>query len=109
MLASEAGDADVVSALLALGADPDAKDSQGHTSLMRAAFMGHGKLVATLLKCNASVDAIDAEGNSALHHAGRGSQEAIFELLELRYDADSQLKNHKGEVPEVSEKPCRVQ
>ena len=29
--------------------------------------------------------------------------------VELRYDADSELKNHKGEVPEVSDKPCRVQ
>ena len=94
---------------LELGADAGAADSDGHTPLMRAAFMGHAKIVGLLVKAGCAVDATDAEGNSALHHAGRGSQEFIFDLLEMRHGADSELKNAKGEVPKVSAEPCKVQ
>lgn len=109
MLASESGDEEAVRTLLELGADAGAADSDGHTPLMRAAFMGHAKIVGLLVKAGCAVDATDAEGNSALHHAGRGSQEFIFDLLEMRHGADSELKNAKGEVPKVSAEPCKVQ
>ena len=32
-----------------------------------------------------------------------------IDLLEMRYSADSELQNAKGEVPKVSAEPCRVQ
>ena len=64
---------------------------------------------ALLAATNAAVDALDAAGCSALHHAGRGSQEFVFDLLELKHGADSTLRNAKGEVPEVQDEPCRVQ
>ena len=51
----------------------------------------------------------DEKGESALHHAGRGAQEAMFDLLELRHGADSELCNHAGEPPKLSAQPCRVQ
>ena len=76
---------------------------------MRAAFYGHTKIVGRLIQAGCAVDAVDHEGNSALHHAGRGAQEFVFDLLEMRYGADSELKNGKGEPPTVSAEPCRVQ
>ena len=109
MLASEAGDLDAVQTLLEMGADAAAVDADGHTCLMRAAVFGHAKLVGALMSASCEVDAVDAEGNSALHHAGRGGQEYVFDLLEMRYGADPELRNHKGEVPKVSSEACRVQ
>ena len=66
-------------------------------------------VAAQLLKAGCAVDAVDADGNSALHHAGRGAQEWLFDLLEMRHGADSELRNAKGEVPTVSAEPCRIQ
>ena len=109
MLASEEGNEEAVRWLLAKGAEVGAADGDGHTSLMRAAFMGHAKVVGLLIKASCAVNAIDAEGNSALHHAGRGSQEFIYDLLEMRYGANSELSNQKGEVPKLSATPCRIQ
>ena len=109
MMAAEAGELEVTRALLALGADAGAYDSDGQTALMRAAFFGHTKLVAALVHASAQVNAVDGAGNSALHHAGRGAQEATFLLLELRHGADTALANALGEVPSLSEEPCRMQ
>jgi cytohesin len=107
MLAAEEGDETVLRTLLALDANPEARDQDGHTALHRASFYGHAKLVQALLTARASVDTFDHQGNSALHHAGRGSQEHVFDLLELRFGADTELLNRKGEVPKLMEEPCR--
>ena len=107
MLAAEEGDETVLRTLLALDANPEARDQDGHTALHRASFYGHAKLVQALITARASVDTLDHRGNSALHHAGRGSQEHVFDLLELRFGADTELLNSKGEVPKLMEEPCR--
>ena len=107
MLAAEEGDETVLRTLLALDANPEARDQDGHTALHRASFYGHAKLVQALITARASVDTFDHQGNSALHHAGRGSQELVFDLLELRFGADTELLNSKGEVPKLMEEPCR--
>ena len=111
MLAAESGNSDVVSTLLSMGAAANAADRDGHTPLMRAAFMGHAKLVRPLVDAGAVVDAVDAGGNSAMHHAGRGGQEQLFDMLEMRYDADAERRNAEGEVPTLSDEPprCRMQ
>ena len=109
MRAAADGDESAVGALLAKRADPNAFDRDRHTALMRAAFHGHAKVIGLLCAGGAAVDAVDATGCSALHHAGRGSQEFAFDVLELKHGADSTLRNAKGEVPEVQEEPCRVQ
>jgi ankyrin repeat protein len=109
MMAAETGDDAAVSQLLELGADAGAADSDGQTALMRAAFYGHTKVVGHLIKAGCAVDAADREGNTALHHAGRGAQEFVFDLLEMRYGADSDLKNRSGETPKLNAEPCRVQ
>lgn len=107
MLTAEAGEEEHVRTLLAMRADANAADRDGHTALMRAAFMGHGKVVAALVAAGASVNAVDHQGEHALHHAGRGAQEWMFDLLELKYGADSSLVNYKGEAPKLCEEPCR--
>ena len=109
MLATEAGGVDAVRTLLGMGADAGAADTDGHTALMRAAFLGHAEIVRMLIAAGCAVDAVDAEGNSALHHAGRGSQEFIFDLLEMRHGADCERRNVKGEVPTLAAEPCRMQ
>ena len=109
MRAAADGDESAVGALLAKRADPNAFDRDRHTALMRAAFHGHAKVIGLLCAAGVAVDAVDATGCSALHHAGRGSQEFAFDVLELKHGADSTLRNAKGEVPEVQEEPCRVQ
>ena len=109
MMASEAGQVDAVRELLQMRADAAATDADGHTPLMRAAFMGHMKVAALLIEAGACVNAVDGRGASALHHAGRGSQEALFDWLELRHGADAELANCEGELPKVSAQPCRVQ
>ena len=40
---------------------------------------------------------------------GVDEAEATMELLELRYGADSELANRKGEAPTLSAEPCRIQ
>lgn len=113
MLASQNGEEHAVATLLSANADAAAVDSDRQTALMRAAFYGHAKVVAQLCKAGSGidgfVDAADAQGNTALHHAGRGGQEWVFDLLELKHGADSTLRNAKGEMPEVQEEPCTVQ
>ena len=108
MMAAEGGEEAAVETLLEMKADPSAADHDGHTALMRAAFMGHAKIVGLLVKAGCAVDAVDAEGNSALHHAGRGAQEFVFDVLEMRHGANCELRNGKGELPEVASQPCRI-
>ena len=109
MLVAEAGDARATEQLLSMRADADVADAQGHTALMRAAFFGHASVVRALVRAGCTVDAVDDEGNSALHHAGRGSQEFLFDLLEMRYGARSDLLNRNGQAPALAPEPCRIQ
>ena len=109
MLAAQAGEEQAVSDLLAARANPSEADSERHSALMRAAFYGHGRIMALLLAAGAAIDVPDAEGNTALHHAGRGGQEWVFDLLELKHGADSTVQNALGKVPAVQDEPCSVQ
>ena len=109
MLAAQAGEEQAVSELLAARANPSEADSERHSALMRASFYGHGRIVTALLAAGAAIDAPDAEGNTALHHAGRGGQEWVFDLLELKHGADSTFQNALGKVPAVQDEPCSVQ
>lgn len=61
-----AGDAGKVEALLASGADANARDSEGVTALMLAANAGNLEMVKALLAAGADVSATDAAGWTAL-------------------------------------------
>ena len=64
--AASAGQADTVSALLAQGADPDARDANGQTPLMLAATAGHYETVRRLLGAGAQKNLKDNDGKTAL-------------------------------------------
>ncbi|WP_157900317.1 ankyrin repeat domain-containing protein [Rhodoferax koreense] len=66
MQAAGAGEADKVSALLAKGADPDARDANGQTALMLAASAGHYETVRRLLIGGANKQLQDPSGKTAL-------------------------------------------
>lgn len=95
--------------LLELRAAVGLADSDGHTALHRAAFHGSGRVVGLLVAAGASPDQQDHEGNTALHHAGRGAQEFVFDVLELKHGADPEVRNHAGELPALQPEPCHVQ
>ncbi|MDR3394955.1 MAG: ankyrin repeat domain-containing protein [Parasulfuritortus sp.] len=64
--AALAGDAHVVSQLLAAGANPDWANEDGATALMAAAHNGHLDAVQTLLDAGANANAADSNGWTAL-------------------------------------------
>jgi ankyrin repeat protein len=64
--ALERGDAGTLEQLLAGGADPDARDRHGQTSLMRAAHAGQAEVVALLIRHGAALDVTAKFGLSAL-------------------------------------------
>jgi ankyrin repeat protein len=69
-----------VRALLADGADPDARDEDGRTPLFSAVLGGSVGLCGLLLESDADVNARDHHGFSALHFA---AQEDLPEMTRL--------------------------
>jgi ankyrin repeat protein len=71
-----------VAALLAAGAQTEAKTSQGFTALMAAAYGGHDEAVAALLAGGAQTEAKNSQGDTALMlAAGNGHADAVAALL----------------------------
>ena len=68
-------------ALLAKGADVNAKDSAGMTALMWAAYYRRNDAVQALLVKGADVNAEDEDGGSALMYAVDWGHKEIVELL----------------------------
>ena len=81
--AAARGDRARVSALLAAGADPDARDHEGRPALLLAVDSGQAGAVRALLKGGAAVDAAAPSGWTALHVAAdAGSLEVARALLD---------------------------
>ena len=93
------GDGDQVRALVAEGADVNAKDSGFQLSpLAWAVIEGKPELVSLLIEAGANVNARDGEGSSALHAAsffGRGEEGALL----IAAGADVTARNNNGETP----------
>jgi ankyrin repeat protein len=66
MSASFGGHREVVEALLAKGADVNAKDDLGMTALILASGLGHREVVQLLLDKGADVNAMSKTGRTAL-------------------------------------------
>ena len=76
------GEATIVEATLASGADPDAPDPvEGTTALMEAARKGHVEVVAILLGSGASPDLLNRRGEMALDLALRRGHAAVVQRL----------------------------
>jgi len=76
------GHADVVRALIASGADLNARTLYGNTALHLAASNGHLDCCSLLVECNAHVNArCDADGDRPLHRAVRYGHAAVVALL----------------------------
>ncbi|KAI7325233.1 Palmitoyltransferase akr1, ankyrin repeat-containing protein akr1 [Hortaea werneckii] len=78
----------------------DVRDSQGHTSLMWAAYKGFGACVDVLLRWGADVHAADDMGFTALHWAlVRGNYLCIQKLVEYGSDRFAR-SNPANDIPE---------
>ena len=85
-----------VNALLAVGADSNAKDSNtGTTALMYAAQHGHEAVVQALLAKKANPDAKNSKGNTALMRAAQRGHAAVVEAL-LAKGADPNEQDSDG-------------
>jgi len=80
-LAAREGDARGLAALLAAGADVDARDSHGQTALMLAAHAGHLEAVRTLVAAGAELDVAGKFGLTAMMLAVVGAHPSVAELL----------------------------
>ncbi|KAI1819301.1 hypothetical protein F4861DRAFT_149909 [Xylaria intraflava] len=102
--AAEAGNADVVSELLAHRADPNARNRSGQTALFSAAIKGHNRVVETLLKGGADANAKDKEGRSALLYLASEKQPKAkwtIETLRLLHQggAHIEVRDQIGRTP----------
>jgi len=85
----------------------DVQDSQGHTSLMWAAYKGFGACVDVLLRWGASTQATDDMGFTALHWAlVRGNYLCIQKLVEYGSDRFARSKptdaEPEGDTPAMT-------
>jgi ankyrin repeat protein len=95
LLAARRGETGDVKALLALGADPDARDTAGRTPLHWAAgaALPRVEVLEALIQAGASVDAADEAGETALMRARH--RPAITRAL-LRAGADPSARARGG-------------
>ncbi|HVG01842.1 MAG TPA: ankyrin repeat domain-containing protein [Nitrospira sp.] len=90
--------ADQAGLLLDKGANIDARNSQGATSLMTAAGRGNLALLNLLIKRGARIDAADHEGKTALHEASFHNEVLCVEAL-LVAGAQPSVRNALGFTP----------
>lgn len=92
-----AGDAEKLKALLASGADANARDSEGVTALMLAANAGNLEMVEALLAAGADVSATDAAGWTALmkgvynQEQDRGFPDVVQVLIDAGADVETKI------------------
>ncbi len=72
---------DMVRALLAAGADVNAKDKDGFTALMYASGWGNVKVVRALLEAKADVNVKSTDGTTPLKTASKGGYADVVKLL----------------------------
>jgi Ankyrin repeats (3 copies) len=102
--ASRVGDAAQVKALIAAGANLNARDAQGRTPLLQAADAGRGSIVTLLLKAGADVDASDSNGLTPLIAAARLADEDLARSL-LDAGADPGMRHRAfGTALDVAER-----
>lgn len=111
--AAKAGDAEVIQALLAKGADPKLPTKAGITPLMAAAGLGtkeedttgrkltEADAIASIKLCleaGVDVNAVDNQGDTALHGAAQKGYDQVAQFL-VDHGAKLDIKDKKGHTP----------
>lgn len=94
---AEKGDIDAVKLFLVAGMDPNAKDSEGKTGLIRAIVERHAAIVDALLKAKANVNEKDQDGATALMWAVDKGDARIIEAL-LKAEANVNEEDRYGDT-----------
>ncbi|MBS0636878.1 MAG: ankyrin repeat domain-containing protein, partial [Verrucomicrobia bacterium] len=92
------GDQDVVTELIANGADINQLDKDGNTPLLRAIYDGNMEMLELLLKNGADVNLPNTKRSTPLSIAVKHENSALIETL-LRYGADMNLPDLDGNTP----------
>ena len=85
---------EILSCLIGIGADVNARANNGCTPLMIAADNGDINAVSSLVKCGANVDLQGKAGHTALHHAVLGPQASICEILSCLIKKGADVNAH---------------
>ena len=88
---------DIARRLIYLGADVNATDNVGKTSLHSVTVRGNAVLGKFLLENGASVNAADGNGETSLHIAFRSGNKEMIQLLMVA-GADCWTENRLGEI-----------
>ena len=93
--ARKAGTASILKRLLSKGADPNARDKRGVTSVMEAARAGDAESLKVLIEHGADVNATRSNGRTALMAAARSRRLEAVQVL-LDHGADVNVQAAKG-------------
>lgn len=93
--AARFGQSRTVKLLIEKGADPNARDHKGKSSLIFAAGRADYPAVACLVEHGAKIDAADPFGATALHEAARAGDMEMIRLL-LKLGATGDLRDGRG-------------
>ena len=102
--AAMAGEADLAAALIRFGADPDAKEPEGHTPLY---YASNGEVARVILAAGATVDvASGPTRGTPLHQAARRGYAPVAAAL-LDHGANIEARDGKGQTPLRRAVNCR--
>jgi len=84
--------------MIEYGADVNARDGKGLTSLLIAATRGHTDLVKYFIDMGAGVNAKDDKGYTSLHYAAENDNTESLKCL-IKKGVDIEAKDNDGETP----------
>ena len=103
LVSAEAGHADVVRYLVAVGASLNLHNKYGQSSfafpLQKAAERGHLNIVIFLIESGCDRDKRTSDGRTALHWAVTRGQLKVVEYLAKKGGCDVNIPNSKGTTP----------